>query len=342
MQPTIFLDPSPRRREDIFAPEAWAKLTTLGSVMVFEDAASAEAAIDDMAPAVDILIGQTDMPADRLAQAARLRAIINVETNFLQNIDYAQCFARGIPVLTPGAVFARPVAEMALGMSIDLARGITENDRLFRAGQELYGRAGNRGAFSLYGTTVGVVGFGDLGRAFRALLIPFGCEVLVHDPWLPGIMIEEAGATPCDLEDLLQRSRLVVVCAASTSDNARLFDACAFAAMPDGAAFVLMSRAAVVDFDAMLAEAASGRLRIATDVFPVEPAPADAPCRTTPGVLLSPHRAGALKGALLEIGRRTVEDIGLILRGAAPRACRRADPETVKRLRGMPATFIRS
>jgi phosphoglycerate dehydrogenase-like enzyme len=342
VQTTIFLDPSPRRREDIFAPETWAALTRLGSVKAFDDAASAEAAIDELAPEIDILIGQTGMSADRLARAGRLRAIINVETNFLQNIDYGQCFARGIPVLTPGAVFARPVAEMALGLSIDLARGITESDRLFRVGRELYGRVGNRGAFSLYGATVGIVGFGDLGRAFRALLVPFGCEVLVHDPWLPDIMIEEAGATACDLDELLRRSRLVVVCAASTSENARLFDARAFAAMPDGAAFVLMSRAAIVDFDSMLAEAASGRLRIATDVFPIEPAPADAPCRTTPGVLLSPHRAGALQGALHEIGRRTVEDIDLILRGAAPRACRRAEPETVLRLRGMPAAFTRS
>ncbi len=84
-------------------------------------------------PEMALLIGQSDMPKPRLDRAPKLRAIINVETNFLQNVDYDLCFERGVHVLAPGSAFAKPVAEMALGMAIDLCRGVTNADRAMRA-----------------------------------------------------------------------------------------------------------------------------------------------------------------------------------------------------------------
>ncbi len=87
-------------------------------------------------PEMALLIGQSDLPRARLERASKLRAIINVETNFLQNVDYDVCFERGIHVLAPGSAFAKPVAEMALGMAIDLCRGVTNADRAMRAGNE--------------------------------------------------------------------------------------------------------------------------------------------------------------------------------------------------------------
>ena len=115
---------------------------------------------------MELLIGQSDMPKSRLDRAPKLRAIVNVETNFLQNVDYETCFARGIHVLAPGSAFARPVAEMTLGLAIDLARGVTAADRAMRAGREKWLLEGAAGCFSLYGASVGLVGFGDLARAF--------------------------------------------------------------------------------------------------------------------------------------------------------------------------------
>ena len=97
-----------------------------------------------------------------------------------------------------------------------------------------------------------------------------------------------------------------------------------------------MSRAGVVDFPAFLRAVESGRFRAATDVFPVEPAPASEPARRVEGLTLSPHRAGALPESLLEIGRQTVADAELILRGLPPLSCRRAQRETVARSRSKP------
>ncbi len=90
---------------------------------------------ESLLPEMTLLIGQSDMPRERLDRAPKLRGIVNVETNFLQNIDYETCFERGVHVIAPSSAFARPVAEMTLGLAIDLCRGITQADRAMRAGR---------------------------------------------------------------------------------------------------------------------------------------------------------------------------------------------------------------
>jgi phosphoglycerate dehydrogenase-like enzyme len=123
-----------------------------------------------------------------------------------------------------------------------------------------------------------------------------------------------------------------------TTDNAGMIDARALGLMQPGAMLLLMSRAAAADFAALAAAAAAGRIRVATDVFPVEPLPRDDPIRQAPNMLFSPHRAGALPLALREIGTRVLEDMDLIARHLPPVACRRAEPETVARMRSMPVS----
>jgi phosphoglycerate dehydrogenase-like enzyme len=125
--------------------------------------------VDRLLPDASILIGQTAMPKERLDRAPNLKAIFNVETNFLPNIDYEHCQARNIYVLSPTSSFAQAVAESALAMAIDLARGITAADRAFRAGSEPYGLDANKGCFMFAGAR-GIIGFGDLSRTLRALL----------------------------------------------------------------------------------------------------------------------------------------------------------------------------
>src|ERR1700741_3631138 len=98
-------------------------------------------------PEAAILIGQTDLRRERLERAPKLRAIFNVEGNFLPNIDYGYCFSRGIRVLVASPAFAAAVAEMALALALDLARGVSKNDRAFRDRTEEYGFQSNRDSF---------------------------------------------------------------------------------------------------------------------------------------------------------------------------------------------------
>jgi phosphoglycerate dehydrogenase-like enzyme len=92
----------------------------------------------------------------------------------------------------------------------------------------------------------------------------------------------------------------------------------------------------VVDFPEFLRQVERRRFRGVTDVFPQEPAPSDDVVRKVEGLLLSPHRAGAMTDALYEIGRQTVADAALILRGLPPLSCRRAQRETVALSRSKP------
>jgi phosphoglycerate dehydrogenase-like enzyme len=178
--------------------------------------------------------------------------------------------------------------------------------------------------------TIGLVGFGQLGRALRRLLEGFRPRLLVHDPWLPAATIAEEGCEAVGLDDLLARSDVVFLLAGVTKDNPGFIDAAALRRMRDGAILVLASRAAIVDFPALVAEA--GRLRIATDVFPQEPIPADDPVRSS-AVLLSPHRAGGIPAAFHDIGERVLDDLALILADLPPVRLQRAQRQTVGLMR---------
>ncbi|MDP3194098.1 hydroxyacid dehydrogenase [Tabrizicola sp.] len=331
----VLYDPDPRSTGDIFSAHELAAFTSRYQVTEWQGQ-DRDAFYAEHLPGTDILISQQPMGADRLALAPNLRAIFNVETNFLPNIDYEECFRRGIPVLAPGGVFAAPVAEMALGMALSLARNIHGEHAAFLRGQEKWLFDGNRESEMLAGSTVGIIGFGDLGRALHRLLAPFGCRVQAHDPWLPPGHLRRLGVEPVDFDTLMAENRFIFVMAAITTENKGLIDAGALSLMQKGAMLLLMSRAAAVDFPALTQAASEGRIRVATDVFPVEPLPQDDPIRRTPNMLFSPHRAGALEFALREIGTRVLEDMDLIARGLAPVACRRAERETVARFRSKP------
>lgn len=331
----VLYDPEPRTTGDIFSADDLAAFKSRYQVTEWQGQ-DRDTFYAQHLPGTEILISQQPMGADRLALAPNLRAIFNVETNFLPNIDYEECFRRGIPVLAPGGVFAAPVAEMALGMALSLARNIHGEHAAFLTGQEKWLFDGNRESEMLAGSTVGIIGFGDLGRALHRLLAPFGCRVQAHDPWLPPGHLRRLGVEPVPFDTLMAENRFVFVMAAITTENRGLIDSRALALMQKGAMLLLMSRAAAADFPAMAQAAAEGRIRVATDVFPVEPLPADDPIRRVPNMLFSPHRAGALEFALREIGTRVLEDMDLISRGLAPVACRRAERETVARFRSKP------
>ena len=331
----VLYDPDPRATDEIFSPAELAAFRARYAVTEWQGE-DRDAFYATHLPDADILISQQAMGADRLDLAPKLRAIFNVETNFLPNVDYDECFRRGIHVLAPGAVFAAPVAEMALGMALSLARNIHGEHAAFLTGQEKWLFDGNRESELLAGSTVGIIGFGDLGRSLHRLLAPFGCRVQAHDPWLPPGHLKRVGVDPVDFDTLMASNRFIFVMATITTANKGVIDVRALSLMQPGAMLLLMSRAAAADFSALTAAAASGRIRVATDVFPVEPLPQDDPIRRTPNMLFSPHRAGALTFALREIGTRVLEDMDLVARGLPPVACRRAERETVAMMRSKP------
>ena len=338
MKPVVISAPAPRTLDLIFTPEAEADLRERCDVHE-----AAEDALDRLPPEVlaqaRYIIGQPPIDEALLARLESLRCIFNVEGNLLPNMPYPRLFERGIHVVTTAQVFALPVAEIGLGFALALLRDIPEADRAFHEGREVWGLESNRAARLLSGAEVGLIGFGELGRAVHRLLEGFRPRVRVVDPWLPASVIVEAGAEPADLATVLRDSDVVFVLAAVTSENRGFLGAPEFAAMRKGASLILLSRADVVDFDALVAAVAAGHIRAASDVFPEEPMPAGHPVRTLPGFLKSAHRAGALDIAFRRMGDMVLEDLALLERGLPPLRCKRAERETVARLRSRPVSL---
>ena len=336
-RPIVISVPEPRSLELIFTKEDEAKLRR--DYQVFEgQGPTVSKAVEEHIADASFIIGQPELPRQILQQAKKLKAILNVESNFLDNMDYDYCFASGIHVLTTGRVFATPVAEIGLGMALSLERNISGADRAFRTGQELWGGDGNREARLMSGGNIGFVGFGDLGRALHRLLAGFRATIRVFDPWLPAGVLEDQGVEPVPLDDVLTKSDVIFVVASVTSENGGFLGAVEFAKMRKGTSFILLSRAGVVDFDALMVAVKSGHIRAASDVFPEEPLPADHPVRKLEGFILSAHRAGALDVAFKQMGKMVLDDMGLMVRGLPPVACRRAERETVRRLRSKPVS----
>ena len=193
------------------------------------------------------------MPRERLDRAPHLRLIVNIEGNFLPNIDYDECHRRNIYVTTIAPVFAVPVAEMALGMAIAAARGLVEGDAKTRAGREsLYGIDDTADSFLLRGKTMGVIGCGNLGRELVPMLRPFRGEILVYDPWVHDHVLTNMQLQPVGLEDLFRRSRVVFILAPTTTENAGSIDQKYFSLMQRGSVVVLASRAGIVNFEDLL------------------------------------------------------------------------------------------
>lgn len=332
-KPTVICDPHPRSLDLMFTPEDRAKLDEMVTLIQSDEEPMPAALVDKHLPDASFVMGITPMPAERLARARNLKAILNVEGNFLGNVDYETCFQRGIHVLAISPVFAEPVAEMALGMAIALGRDIHGSDAAFRAGTETWGLESNLSVTQLHRAPIGIIGFGDLAQAFLPLIRPFGGPIAVYDPWLPDWMIERAGCRPASLEEVLATSAYTFVFATVTATNQGFLGTREFAAMPRGANLILVSRAAVVDFDAMMDACESGHIRAATDVTPEEPLPETHRARTTRGLLLSAHRAGAIDAVFKRIGPMLLGDMDLMLRGLPPVGLKRAQRETVGMMR---------
>jgi phosphoglycerate dehydrogenase-like enzyme len=337
LQPTILLDPYPRPLDLIFDKATKERLERLGKVIWHEGSPAPAEHIDRYLPETTILIGQSPLPKDRLDRAPNLKAVFNVESNFLPNVDYLECHRRGIHVLSTAPVFAKPVAEMALGMALSLARRIHQADAAIRSGTEtLYGEGDNQDSILLSGRTLAVVGCGNVGRALLPLLRSFGGEILVHDPWIHSSVLREMGVTPASLEECFEKAAAVFLMGAVTTENTGNIGRSYFEKMQKGGLVLLVSRAGVVNFEELLDAAESGDLRVGIDVWPDEPIPADHRARRTPNTLLQAHRAGNIPEIWPLMGHLVVDDLEQILKGLPPQRCQRAQWETVSRLRSKP------
>lgn len=332
-KPLIFLDPHPRDEMMVYDQATEDTLNQMGRVVAHFGSRAPDHLVDDILSEVEIIIGQTAMPKERLDRAPRLRGILNVKANWEPNIDYAEAHARGIHVLSAAPCMAPAVAEYCVGQAIMLARGLHTSDGLFRDGSEAYGIAGNETAYSLYGADVALLGYGNLGRALAPLLQPFGCRIMVHDPWLSDSYLRNEGLEPVSLEHLLTRPKFIFLLAGVTSENEGFLNRSKLETIRPDSSVILASRAEIVSFPDFVELAGEGRFRAAVDVFPQEPVAPDDPVRMTPKVLYSAHLAGGIRPSYARIREAMLDDVGQILKGLPPLRMQRAEPSLAGKMR---------
>lgn len=222
-------------------------------------------------------------------------------------------------VLPSGCVFANAAgvhetstAELAVGMMIASQRGIPDFAR-----NQATGTWANGQRASLADRRVLLVGYGGVGKAIEARLLPFETQVTrlasrERDDEKGHVFGIDA------LHGQLPLHEIVVVSVPLSEHTRKLVDARFLAAMPEGALLVNVARGPVVDTEALLRETSSGRLRAALDVTDPEPLPADHPLWTVPGVLITPHVGGASSAMFPRMVRLIKKQISLLLAGEPP------------------------
>ena len=201
---------------------------------------------------------------------------------------------------------ARGVAEMALAMVLTLVRRIPQYAAEMHEGVIRTNEQVSEGE-TLRGRTVGIVGFGRIGRAVAELMKPFGVELMVSDPYTS---VTEHGTTLVELDNLVRTSSVVILAAALTPETRHLFDERRLSLLADGAYLVNVARGGLIDTEALLAELRTGRLTAALDVTdPLEPLPADHELRKLPNVMLTPHIAAGGIEVRREMGAVAVAEV---------------------------------
>ncbi|MAM10338.1 MAG: hydroxyacid dehydrogenase [Rhizobiaceae bacterium] len=333
VKPRLILDQHFRLVEELFSPSAYEALQELcdvvGGVNAPMDRSEFLAALST---ADFVVAAQPKLERAEISLASNLKAIVEVSGTFQTGIDYDHCFDVGIEVLSCSPGFKYSVAEMALGLMLAGCRGIVDEHERFRQGTERW-LADNEGSdFTLYSQDIGFVGFGAIARECADLLAPFRPRIKAFDPWL-----KLSGNAPddiafCELDEVVSTTRCLVVAAMPTDENYRILSRDLIAQIPNGALVVIISRTHLVDFDALLEAADTGRIRVATDVFPHEPVPQGSPYRNMKNLIVSPHRAAAVPGGRHPIGDMIVHDIKAIIDGRSDRLLKPASPTTVQHI----------
>lgn len=262
-----------------------------------------------------------------LEQCPKLR-LISCALKGYDNFDLAACLRRGVTVTIVEDLLTVPTAELAVGLTISLARNLMAGDRLVRSRNfggwrpVLYGSG-------IAGANVGLLGMGRVGLAIAERLNPFGCTMHYWDrSRLTPESEAELGIHPAGWEELLERSEYVILALPLTTETKHLIDRKALGLMKPGAYLINPARGSIVDEAAVAEALGSGRLGgYAADVFEFEDwARSDRPSainsellQQTNRTVFSPHLGSAVRDVRLAIELQAAQNVLDFFSGKEPR-----------------------
>jgi phosphoglycerate dehydrogenase-like enzyme len=311
-------------------PELGGALTAAGCRLRLEprlgarDAAQVRAMAEEAAGAI---VSIDPFDANVLESCTQLRVIARVGVG-VDSIDLEAASRLGVIVtVTPGANESA-VADHTVALMLAAVRRISEHDRAIRSGE--WNRTGSHTPWELAGATVGLVGYGNIGRLVGARLCGFGVRLLFSDP----VEQEAAGAERVSLDDLLRESDVVSIHAPLLPSTRQLLGRRELALMRDDAVLVNTARGGVVDEQALIEALEAGRLRAAAlDVFDHEP-PRSSRLLALQNVVLSPHVGGISDRSIHEMTRRATSSVIDVLEARIPPDIANPDVLSHERLAG--------
>ncbi len=254
----------------------------------------------------------TQVTADVLAVARKLRVVGRAGVG-VDNIDVKAASTYGIVVMnTPGAN-SMATAELTFSLMLAASRNILQAHESLKAGEwrrsEFVGR-------QLYRKTLGMIGFGQVGKLVAERAQAFGMEVLAYDPVIMEETARELGVLLVELDDLLAESDYVTLQAMLVPATTRLINAATISQMKDGAILINVGRGKLVDEEALAEALKSGKLAAAAiDVYSSEPPTAANPLIGLPNVVHLPHLGASTHEAEREVGIQIVNQVVSALRG---------------------------
>ena len=226
--------------------------------------------------------------------------VIGISRTGTENVNIKAATERGILVVNAGGRNANAVSDYTIGLMLAESRNIARQHALMKEGglTKLY--SNNAIIPDMCGKTIGLFGFGYIGKLVAEKLSSFHVNVIVTDPFVPEEEIEKYHARKVDLETLCRTSDFISIHARQTPENFHTFGKAQFAMMKPTAYFINTARASMVDYDALIEALKERRIAgAATDVYPKMPLDPDDPIRKLDNITLSAHLAGSTRDAVI-------------------------------------------
>ncbi len=291
-------------------------LTPFGPVAEVDEASGTEEALIEALDGVEACVTQMAPVTARVLEHAPDLRLVAVARGGPINVNAEAAAAHGVRICYAPGRNATATAEYTVGLLLAVLRRIPETHAALSERGEWAGRFYTYDATGLEiaGTTVGLVGGGAVGSRVARILAGFGAEVLVHDPYLPGGLADVEGLA--SLDDLLRRSRVVSLHARLTPETRGLIGAREIGLMPRGSVLINCARGPLLDQDALCEALESGHLLGAgLDTFAEEPPPAGSRLFSAPGLVMTPHLAGASRAVAEKAARIVAAEVGRYQRG---------------------------
>ena len=277
------------------------------------------------AAGADVLIVEADLVHEEVIDHCPLTLIGCCRGDPI-NIGVERATAHGIPVLFAPGRNADAVADLTLGYMLALARNIFTVNTLLKQGQMHFQSPSDYlsayetyGGFELGGVTVGIIGFGAVGRAVAARLHAFGSRILACDPYVGAEVFAAHHSTPVGLEQLLRQADILTVHCPEIPETHGLIGTAQIRLMKRGSYLLNLARPFIVDENALYAALTDGHLAgAALDVFHQEPLQSGNRFVLLPNVLASPHLGGATRDVVRHQTDMIVNGIDAYLRGERP------------------------